>query len=373
MNNSQKKILVIEDESVIRESFTFFLEDQGFSVQQAENGRVGIDILEKEQMDLVLTDLRMPELGGLDVLKYVKEKHADTPVIVISGNNFVEDAVKSTRLGAWDYLIKPIKELSQLGYTVEKALEKARLIQENNDYKDNLEEMVTERTKQLERKNHQLKISHRQIIGILSQAAEYRDFETGKHFLRVSEYSSCIARGMGMDENQIQIIQLASPVHDIGKIGIPDSILLKNGKLDSEEWSKMKEHCQYGKMILTTNKFVESFCKIDKFDIPNDISNNNDVIETAANIALNHHEYWDGNGYPSGLKGENIPIESRITSVADVFDALSSHRPYKDPWTEEKCLNHIKEQSGKQFDPAVVKVFMENLDTIRNIKESLRD
>ena len=234
---------------------------------------------------------------------------------------------------------------------------------------------MEERTRQLQFRNEQLDLSRRQIIGILSQAAEYRDFETGDHFLRVSEFSACIARGMGWNESDINTIQLASPVHDIGKIGIPDSILLKKGKLTSEEWIIMKKHCRYGERILTSNRFVNFFTHTDEELRPDHVQKEagQKLIEIAANIALCHHEHWDGSGYPQGLKGEQIPVEARITAIADVYDALRSNRPYKDPWPEEKCLNLLREESGKHFDPEIVRIFLDNLDTIRKIEAELTE
>ena len=363
------KVLIIDDEPVIRQVFTYYLEDKEFTVLTAENGRIGMEIAERERPQIILTDLRMPEAGGLDVLKFIREKGLDIPVIVISGANRLDDAVNALRLGAWDYLIKPVQDLSILSHTINKSLEKARLIRENTLYKEHLEELVQERTRELEIRNRQLDISRKQIIGILSQAAEYRDFETGDHFLRVSEFSVCIARHMGWDEESIHIIQLASPVHDIGKIGIPDSILLKEGRLTEEEWITMKKHCQYGEKILTSNRFVNFFSRSDiNWNETDPRLHERGLIQTAANIALNHHEHWDGGGYPLGLKGEEIPIEARITAVADVYDALRSNRPYKDPWPEEKSLALIREEKGKHFDPNVVDTFLSILDKIRDIQ-----
>jgi putative two-component system response regulator len=372
--NDRETILIIDDEAVIRQSFTYYLEDQDYKIITAENGRAGMEIIDQEVPHLVLTDLRMPEADGLEVLHHVNKNWPDIPVIVISGANKLDDAVQALRLGAWDYLIKPVHDLNLVGYTVRKALEKSALIKENRAYREHLEALVAQRTLELEKRNRQLEISRRQVIGILSQAAEYRDFETGNHFLRVSEFTGCIARGMGWDEERVQRIQLASPVHDIGKVGIPDNVLLKPGKLTPEEWEIMKEHCLYGSQILTTNKFIEIFCKIDNLSLnPVPAEEGFAIIETAAEIALYHHEYWNGQGYPTGRRGEDIPFEARITAVADVYDALSSQRPYKDPWPEEKCLSLIREKTGEQFDPQVVEVFLKNFDTIRLIQNTYHE
>ena len=363
-------VLVIDDESIIRQVFTYYLEDREYNVLCAVNGREGMEIFDREMPDIVLTDLMMPEASGLEVLNHITRKNPEIPVVIISGANSLDDAVQALRLGAWDYLIKPVQDLNLLGYTVEQCLSKARLIRENRHYREHLEDLVNERTAQLERRNRQLDLSRRQIIGILSQAAEYKDFETGNHFLRVSETAACIARRMGWDDEQVLNLQLASPVHDIGKIGIPDSILLKPGRLDEDEWRIMKDHCYFGKNILGSEQFIRDMEKEGGLDIAEASFR---LMETAANIALSHHEYWNGEGYPMGLKGKNIPIEARITSVADVFDALSSKRPYKEPWPEGKTLAYIRDMSGKQFDPHVVDKFFEGLEEVRLIQKKYRE
>ena len=306
-NDRDITVLVIDDESIIRQVFTYYLEDREYIVLSACNGKEGMEIFDRENPDIVLTDLMMPEANGLEVLDHVSKKNPETPVVIISGANSLDDAVQALRLGAWNYLIKPVQDLNLLGYTVEECLNKAKLIRENRRYKEHLEELVRERTSQLEKRNHQLDLSRRQIIGILSQAAEYKDFETGNHFLRVSETAACIARKMGWEEEKVINLQLAAPVHDIGKIGIPDNILLKPGKLDEDEWIIMKEHCLFGKNILGSEQFIRDLSEDSSLDIAEASFL---LMETAANIALSHHEYWNGKGYPMGLKGKDIPIEA---------------------------------------------------------------
>jgi putative two-component system response regulator len=369
-HNKDMTVLVIDDESIIRQVFSYYLEDREYSVMTAENGILGMEVFDREKPDIVLTDLRMPQADGLEVLAHIREQAPETPVVVISGANSLDDAVQALRLGAWDYLIKPVQDLNLLGYTVKECLEKARLIKENRNYREHLEELVNDRTAQLEKRNSQLDLSRRQIIGILSQAAEYKDFETGNHFLRVSEMAACLAQGLGWDEDRVMNLQLASPVHDIGKIGIPDHILLKSGKLNEEEWHLMKEHCLFGQNILRSENFIKNYENERSIDIS---ASSFLLMETAANIALSHHEFWNGEGYPMGIKGKAIPIEARITSVVDVYDALRSKRPYKEAWSEEKTLEYLKEKSGSQFDPEVVKVFFEKIEEIRLIQKKYRE
>lgn len=365
-------ILVIDDELVIRDSFRDYLEDYGFTVRTAENGKKGLELLEEEAIDIVMTDLRMPELDGLAVLRSCSEYNPDMPVIVVSGTGRIQDVVEALHVGAWDYLLKPIEDMTVLLHIVNKAVSRVEMLREGRQYKEHLEAEVIRRTAELEHTNQELLLSRRQVIRILSQAAEYRDFETGNHFLRVAAFCACIARGLGWDDRDVSCIELASPVHDIGKIGIPDNILMKPGPLESDEWVEMKRHCEYGNAILLGKKIPE-FYFFNALSSGSDTTQGCPMLEHAATIALSHHESWDGSGYPSGLQGEEIPIEARITAVADVYDAISSKRPYKDPWPEEDCLAHMRKHSGSQFDPAIIQVFFDNIHTIHQIKEHYRD
>jgi putative two-component system response regulator len=367
----QYTILIIDDEAVIRETFRNYLEDYGYRIFTGENGETGIQLLEREIPDIVLTDLRMPGIDGLAVLRHCAERFPDLPVIVVSGTGRIQDVVEALHEGAWDYLLKPIDNMDVLLHIIRKATSRLEMLWENKRYQLHLEAEVARRTHELERSNHELEMSRKQVIRILSQAAEYRDFETGNHFMRVGSICACLARGMGWSAEEIACLELASPVHDIGKIGIPDHILLKQGPLEKNEWEEMKRHCEYGNAILMGKTIPDFFLSDTVGKVTEQYGCS--MLAHAANIALYHHERWDGTGYPSGLAGESIPVQARITAVADVYDAISSKRPYKEPWTEEVSLEYMRKQSGSQFDPAIIDVFFANIDTIRRIKEQYRD
>ncbi|HLP48356.1 MAG TPA: response regulator, partial [Candidatus Kapabacteria bacterium] len=215
--NSQTRILVVDDEVPVRMSLGAFLEDCGYEVLEAENGRVGLEKFKSENPDLVLVDLRMPEVDGLEVLLEITAQSPDTPVIVVSGTGFIGDVIEALHRGAWDYLLKPVIDMEMLRYAVKKALERSSLIKENKAYRENLEEMVRTRTAQLEAANKELRETRLQIIRRLGKAAEYKDNETGRHVIRVSCYSSIIAKGLGFDPERVDLIYQSSLMHDLGK------------------------------------------------------------------------------------------------------------------------------------------------------------
>jgi putative two-component system response regulator len=248
-------------------------------------------------------------------------------------------------------------------HVIEQCLEKARLVKDNQRYQEHLEALVAERTRELEQ-------TQRQILNCLGKAAEFKDSQTGSHVCRVAQMSYLIARGLGLDKTYSRVIRDAAPMHDVGKIGIHDDVLLKCGRLDADEWEQMKAHVNIGCTILCTGDSgdVDQTCFTDLLANPDqDVG----LLTVAKRIALFHHERWDGNGYPLGLAAEMIPIEARIVGLVDVYDALSSKRPYKDPFPEARCQKLIEEGSGTQFDPAVVFAFFENLDGILRIKQRL--
>jgi len=373
--NKPKLVLTIDDEQIIRDSFRYFLEDYGYTVIEAENGEIGLTLFKRMNPDLVLVDLRMPVMDGLEVLRTVSRDQPDTPVIVVSGTGIIGDAVNALHLGAWDYLLKPIEDMNVLAHAVEKAIERSQLIKENRSYKEHLEEMVRVRTAQLEKANQELKATRTEIIRRLGKAAEYKDNDTGKHVIRVGLYCAVLAEELGLNEETVDLIRQCSPMHDLGKIGVPDRIIQKPGPLDEQEIKLMKRHCKIGSKMLGPLPPDDLVLYRNHTLYGEDIlsGSQSQLLKTAAKIAAGHHEHWDGSGYPRGLKGEDIPIEARITALADIYDALSSKRAYKEPFPEEKCQEIIRRYAGNYLDPRLVDLFFKNIDKILQIKNDLKD
>ncbi len=370
-----ERILVVDDDSPIRETFSTYLKFLGYETAVAAEGQEGLAVCASFNPDLVLTDLQMPVMGGLEFLRHLREAQPDLPVIVISGAMEFSAVVEALKLGAWDYLTKPLYDLSMLKHSAGSALEKSRLRKENEKYRLHLEELVKQRTLELTQTNRELQYTRTQIILRLAKAAEYRDNDTGNHIIRVSLYAALIAQSLGMDDEFIQLLRLCSPMHDIGKIGIPDHILLKPAKLDPEEWEIMKTHASLGEGILEAIPEESLDAYRQHVLIGDDILEDHysPVLGFAARIARSHHEKWDGTGYPDGLAGEKIPLEARIVAVADIYDALSSKRPYKEAFSEEECLENIRKLSGSHLDPRVVEAFYACYPQILDTKGRWKD
>ncbi|WP_321493787.1 two-component system response regulator [uncultured Desulfobacter sp.] len=302
-----------------------------YNLKAANNGAKALEIASRFKPDIILLDIMMPEMDGYTVCMRLKRdfKTKDIPVIFVTAMDEVSDEARGFELGAVDYIIKPVSP----------PIVRARVKTHLHLYDQNraLEHLVHERTKALNK-------SRLEIIRRLGLAAEYKDNETGMHVIRMSYYCKVMATAMGMGNAEAELLLHASPMHDIGKIGIPDSILSKPGKLDAKERAIMETHTEIGARIIGEHDSA--------------------LLDMARTVALTHHEKWDGTGYPRGLKGEDIPLVGRIVAIADVFDALVSNRPYKKAWPVEKAVALIKEESGKHFDPGVVNVFVANLDEI---------
>ncbi len=335
-------ILIIDDERALREGLGMFLEDLDYGVILAENGRVGLEKFADHHPDLVLVDLRMPEVDGLEVLKRLTLKSPETPLIVVSGTGVIGDAVEALHSGAWDYLLKPIEDLSILAHTIDNALEKARLRQENRRYQEHLEQLVVDRTKQLHQANQELEKAYDATLLGWSRALELREQETAGHCQRVVNLTLRMAERIGIGSDQYIHLQRGALLHDIGKMGIPDDILLKPGALTAQEWEIMKMHPVYAYQLLK--------------DIP--------FLMPALDIPYHHHEHWDGNGYPEKLSGDEIPLAARIFALVDVFDALTAERPYRPARSIEYTLDYIRQQAGQYFDPQLVEPFCEIIELL---------
>ncbi|MBN2586626.1 MAG: response regulator [Candidatus Fermentibacteraceae bacterium] len=331
------KILVIDDEEAVRTSFQMYLEDSGYRVILAENGRQGTELFDSESPQCVLVDLRMPEMGGHEVIEYISRADENVPIIVVSGTDVLEDAIKALRKGAWDYLTKPVLDMAGLLHRVEETLERSRLIRQNQMYREHLESLVKSRTEELENTNRALSRAVYNTVVILTQTIEAKDPYTRGHSLRVSEYSVAIGKRMGLDRKSIQILRLGSLLHDIGKIGISSSVLNKPGRLTSKEYDLIKEHTIIGERILQ----------------------NVDFFKPILPLVKSHHRWHDGNGYPELERGNDVPLESEILSVADVYDALTSDRPYRGAMSRDTALSVLKEVSGTQLSPDIVKLFID--------------
>jgi putative two-component system response regulator len=340
-------ILVVDDDPGVQRMLRRILGRSGYNVSIANGGQEAFDKIAASLPDLIMLDLSMPMLDGFEVAAHLKNnpETRNIPIIVITGLDSSQNHVKAMDLGVNDFLSKTA-EPEEILARIRSHLKIKQLNDQLSDYQESLEKMVTLRTVQL-------KEASLEVIWRLTAASEYRDNETGAHIKRMSHYSALIAKKMELAQKTVETILSAAPMHDIGKIGIPDAILLKPGKLDSKEWEIMKQHAIIGSNILKGSKIG--------------------FVRMGAVIAMTHHEKWDGSGYPNGLKANQIPLAVRIVTLADVFDALTSKRPYKEPFSIEKSNRIIEQGRGNHFDPDVVDVFFSIQDEILYIKEKYQD
>ncbi len=343
-------VLVVDDQPQNIELLEAHLVPQGYEIARAESGEEALRKLSGNQIDLMLLDVMMPGMDGFEVTRRIRQddKNRLLPIILVTALRETEDRVKGIEAGCDDFLSKPVDKMELLARV--RSLLKVKAYNDlMSNYRKELESEVARRTQELQRAFERIKAASLDTIYRLSMAAEYKDEDTGAHIRRVSRYSAAVARRMGLDDSTIEAILYAAPMHDLGKIGIPDLILVKPAKLDPAEWEIMKQHTVIGAKILT--------------------GSDAEFIRLGETIAQHHHEKWDGSGYPNGLKGEEIPIAARITAIADVFDALTSKRRYKEPFSVEKSLAIIREGRGSHFDPDVVDAFFAIQDEILTLKE----
>ena len=341
-------ILIVDDEPVNIKLVESVLKGSNYkNILTTTDPREVLGLCQKNEIDLILLDLNMPHLDGYQVMEQLKQEldKPVPPVLILTAQSSRDFKNRAFENGAKDYVTKPfdvIEVLARVQNLVQVELFNKYLKNENMI----LEEKVQERTQEINQ-------TRLEVVRRLGRAAEYRDNETGLHIVRMSKIAQLIGLAYGLDDYQADLLLNASPMHDIGKIGIPDHILLKPGKFEPEEWDIMKTHAEIGANILSGSE--------------------SDLLSMASEIALSHHEKWDGSGYPKGLAGEDIPLVGRICAVADVFDALTSARPYKKAWTVDDAVKFMNEQSGLHFDPVLIEHFNKLLPEILAIKRDFSE
>ena len=327
------RILIVDDEIEITEILADLLSDH-YECLKAGSAEEALSRLRQSEFHLVISDITMPGMSGLEMIPHIKQLSPDTVVVMISGMQTVESAIGALRLGAFDYLMKPF-DLRQVEAVVKRALEHHELVVGKQRYENHLEELVEQRTAELDRALNSLEGAYRSTLKALTAALETRDSETHGHSERVVTYSLRLGREYGLNSEEMKSLEFGSLLHDIGKIGVPDSILRKPAKLTEEEWVRMREHPVHGQQILRGIEFLQG----------------------ASRVVAQHHEQWDGSGYPLGLRGEDIDICARIFAVADAFDAITSDRVYRRGKPYEAAAKELDDWAGRQFDPKVVEAF----------------
>ncbi|DAB29010.1 MAG TPA: two-component system response regulator [Sulfurimonas sp. UBA12504] len=347
-------VLAVDDEPFNLDLIELaFLDTPFVKLTQAINGKDALEKLSLMNAEVVLLDIRMPVMDGLETLEKIKSdpRFANIPIIMVTANS--EEKHKALRMGANDFLSKPV-DVEELKLRTFNQASLYKTQQELKELNKNLDSLVEKRTYELRNALVHAKETEYEISLRLGRASEYRDLETGMHIKRMSRYSALLGKLSGMNEEEEELLLYSSPLHDIGKIGIPDAILLKPGKLDNNEFRLMQEHTRIGALMLDEGE---------KYPI----------IQTGKIIALQHHEKHDGSGYPNGLKDEEININARIVAIADVFDALSSKRVYKDAFPLEKTLQILQEGRGTHFDPVLLDLFIDNIALFLEIQQVFPD
>jgi putative nucleotidyltransferase with HDIG domain len=329
------RVLIVDDETAACKLLSIILGPPAFRCASANSGEEALAALQRERFDAVISDLHMPGIDGMELLVQVRRRFPHLAFLVTTGVDDVDVGVQAMRSGADDYLVKPLRE-SAVVASLERALHKRQLEKQVENYRQHLEEMVAERTAQLQTALQRIERSYEETLQALGAAIDLRDNETAGHSQRVCRYSLQMAKAMGWSDKQLESLARGAYLHDIGKLGIPDGILLKSGPLTPDERQVMQRHSQIG------------------FDIVKDIP----FLADAAEIVLMHHESFDGRGYPRGLKGPEILLSARIFAVADTLDAITSERPYQRASSFESARETIRHLSGSRFDPQVVNAFL---------------
>lgn len=330
-----KQILLVDDDPQVREVFQEAFTTRGFECRTANNGREGLEVFKASRPPLIVTDVKMPVMDGIRLLREVRVLDPDAAVIILTGVEDVKAAIESLKAGAYDFILKPV-DIDALMIATERAIERRALLIERRNYQALLERRVEEATSDLTRTLAELQETYRATLGALGSALDTRDIGSEAHSRRVHRYTLAIARAYGVPDADLPSIGHGVLLHDIGKIGIPDAILLKPGPLTGEEWMIMRQHPALGRRLLEHIPFLKD----------------------AVPIVYHHHERWDGSGYPDGLKGEAIPLGARLFAVSDAFDAMTFDRPYSKAVSFETARMEIKRCAGLQFDPAVAEAFL---------------
>lgn len=354
-----KRILVIDDEASIRRLLGHMLKSHGYETFLASDAREARLCLQEMPVSLVLCDVNLPGESGMELVRNILNEYPLTAAIMVTGLDSPILANAALEMGAFGYIVKPF-ESTEILINVANALRRRRLEMENRLQRENLEDIVRTRTLALqqaltwlERSQKELRLSREETIQRLAIAAEYRDSATAQHIQRMSHYCELLARRYGLTSEHCDLIRTASPMHDIGKIGTPDHVLLKPGKFTQDEFNVIAQHAEIGYRILSGSEA--------------------EILKVAATIALTHHERWDGSGYPRKLKGEAIPIEGRIASIADAFDALTTPRVYKPAFDFDHAVDIMSRHRNEHFDPEVLDVFLSSLSDVRHIHDKYAD
>jgi putative two-component system response regulator len=345
----KSSIIIVDDDPFVLESVSRLLIESGHNAISCRNGEDAVVQVLSNKVSLILTDIKMPGISGIELLKKIHAIYPKMPVILMTGYAELDMAIDAIKMGAFDFIIKPYNP-DYLLHTIVKAARHVELLNIEEAYKHRLEETVRRQTQEI------FNLS-REVIRRLTAVAEFRDVETGAHISRIGLYANKIAEAMNMTIDFIDAVTYSSSLHDIGKIGIPDNILLKPGQFTREEFEIMKGHTTIGANILADSS--------------------HSMIRLGSSIALNHHERWDGSGYPRGLRGKDIPIEGRITIICDQYDALMSKRPYKSALEHKEVVRIITEGDGRtapgHFDPQVLEAFKELIPTFEEIFKTHQD
>ena len=345
----KRNVLIVDDESTGRTILSKIIQqvEDDIGVEAFDNPQDALNWLDNNHPDLIVTDYRMPEMNGIELIKKIRERPGmqDIPIMVITVVSEKSVRYDALEAGATAFLTRPIDQIEcrTSCRNLLKLHEQQSIIQDRADWLARQVEVATQ----------QVVSRERETLLRLAKAGEYRDEETGNHVVRMAKYSRQIAETLGLSDKECDEIEYAAPMHDIGKIGIHDDVLLKPGKFEQQEWLTMQQHTTIGHAILSNSQ--------------------SRYIQTGSIIALNHHEKFDGTGYPHGIAGTDIPLVARIVAVADVYDALVSRRPYKEPWSESDAQDYLEKHAGTQFDPICVEAFFERIETIKSIYANFSD